>query len=95
MLHLTGVEAEEDWSLNRTGVVSSLRRLGQNSVADHYSGFYLSAWEYFLLGFKNTDAGRAAIGSGARVLSEASGVARTWLTEHQADTVQAGDSDEL
>ena len=95
VLHLAGVETEEAWSLNRTGVVSSLRRLGQNSMADHYSGFYLSAWEYFLSGFKNTDAGRAAIGSGARVLSEASGVARTWLAEHQADTAQRGDSDEL
>ncbi len=95
VLHVMGIETEEAWSLNRTGVVSNLRRLGQSSLADHYSGFYLSAWEYFLSGFKNTDAGRTAIGRGARVLSEASKVARTWLAGQPANAARSGDDDEL
>ena len=79
VLHICGVDTEEAWSLNRTGVVSQLRDLGQHGLADHYSEFYLSSWDYFLSHYENNNAGRSAIAAGAQALSLAVGVARREL----------------
>ena len=83
-LHISGIETEEAWSLNRTGVVPALRDLGLDSLADCYTGFYVSAWKYFLSSYKDTDAGRAAIGHAVQVLTEGAEIARSWLARHPA-----------
>jgi hypothetical protein len=84
VLHISGVGTEEAWSQNRTRAVSMLRDLGHGSLADGYTRFYLSAWDYFLSGFKDTDAGRSAIGAAAQALTEGAEVARGWLAAHPA-----------
>ena len=65
--------------MNRTRATLALRDLGLASLADGYTAFYLSSWNYFLSGFTDSDAGRAAIRAAARVLTESAEVGRQWL----------------
>ena len=41
-----------------------MRDRGFDRLADDYTDYYLSAWDYFLSGFKDTDAGRSAVDLG-------------------------------
>ena len=84
VLHVLGVGTKDAWSLNRTAVFSKLQELGEHNLAEDYSGFYLSCWEYFLSAYENTDAARSAIGAGAGVLTRAGEVAGAWLGGHPA-----------
>ena len=82
VLHILGVETEDAWSLNRTRVISRLEELGQHRLAEDYAGFYLAAWEYFLSGYSDTDAGRLSVGCGVEALTRAVEVAEGWLCQN-------------
>ena len=90
VLHISGVDTEEAWSLNRTRIVPRLNELGHGSLADAYTRFYLSAWDYFLSGYEDTDAGRSAIGAAADAVTQGAEVARDWLAAHAADAEASG-----
>ena len=79
VLHVSGVDTETAWSKNRTRVISMLREVGRCSLADSYEGYYLSAWDYFLSSYHDTDAARSAIEHAVQVLTEGADVARAWL----------------
>ncbi len=79
VLHVSGLDTEQAWSMNRTGVTLALRDLGLTSLADGYTTFYLSSWDYFLSGFTDSDAGRSAVQAAARVLTESAKLGRRWL----------------
>ena len=89
VLHLSGFGTEHVWSLNRTHATAALQVLGLANLADPYRAFYLAAWEYYLSGFTDTNACRAAIASGTRVLSAGAEIAQQWLKGNP--TVSAGD----
>ena len=82
VLHLSGIDTQTAWGVNRTKVVWMLAELGQPDLARHYAGFYLSAWEYFLSRFESADAGRSALKAGVEVLTAAAEVASDWLASH-------------
>ncbi len=79
VLHVSGLDTGQAWSINRTRVTLALRDLGLTSLADGYSAFYLSSWDYFLSSFTDSDAGRSAIQAAARVLTESAEIGRQWL----------------
>ena len=79
VLHLSGLGSEEAWSLNRTAIVPRLVEAGQGALAQSYLGHYVSAWRYFLSGYKDYDAGRAAIVAAADCVTNGAEVARAWL----------------
>jgi hypothetical protein len=76
VLHVLGVTTHEAWSLNRTGVAARLEQEAQVELAEHYSGYYLNAWEYFLSGYTDTSAARAAIAAGIAALTRGIEIAR-------------------
>ena len=79
VLHVSGLDTGRAWSMNRTRVTLALRYMGLASLADDYTTFYLSSWDYFLSGFNDSDAGRSAILAAARVLAESAEMGRMWL----------------
>lgn len=79
VLHISGLDTEHVWSLNRTRVTAALRDLGLGALADAYRDFYLAAWDYFLSSFADTNACRAAILAASRVLTEGGALGRQWL----------------
>ena len=79
VLHVSGLDTEQAWSMNRTRATQALRDLGLTGLADGYTSFYLSSWDYFLSGFTDSDAGRSAIRAAARVLTESAEIGRQWL----------------
>ncbi len=79
VLHVSGVDTERAWSMNRNGVTQALRDLGLVGLAGGYAAFYLSSWDYFLSGFTNSDAGRTAIQAAEQVLTESAEIGRRWL----------------
>ncbi len=89
-LHLSGLDTKHVWTLNRTRVTATLRDLAHHNLAASYSAFYLSAWDYFLSGFTDTTACRAAIASGTHVLTEGAEIAQHWLNSNP--NVSAEDS---
>lgn len=68
VLSLLGMGVEEAWSINRTRIISTLRKYGNKELAEHYTDFYLHGWDYFLSNYKNSDAGRKVLLSGLKVL---------------------------
>lgn len=78
VLHISGLDTEHVWSLNRTRVTAALRDLGLDYLADQYSGFYLAAWDYFLSSFTDISACRAAILAATRVLTEGAELGQQW-----------------
>ena len=82
VLHISGLGTADVWSLNRTAVVAKLNEAGRHCLADDYAAFYMFAWDYFLSRYENNEAGRYAIGAGARVLTQASEIAADWLAGH-------------
>ncbi len=81
-LHLSGLDTEHVWTLNRTQATAALHDVGLASLADPYRAFYLSAWDFFLSGFTDTTACRAAIASGTHVLTEGAEIAQHWLNSN-------------
>ncbi len=67
-LYLLGVPFADAWTANRTRVVALLEDLGERELADRYTRFYLSGWDYFLSGYGDHDAGRRALLAGIDVL---------------------------
>ncbi len=78
-LHLSGLDTEHAWTLNRTRVTAALRDLALHDLADAYTAFYLAGWDYFLSGFADTTACRAAILAGTQVLAEGANFGRQWI----------------
>lgn len=85
VLHLSGLDTERVWSLNRTRATMALRDLGLGSLADAYRDFYLAAWDYFLSRFADTNACRAAILAASRLLTESGELGRRWLQQNPQD----------
>ena len=81
-LHLSGLDTEHVWTLNRTRVTTALRDLALHDLADTYTAFYLSGWDYFLSAFTDTNACRATILAGTRVLTEGADTAQQWLNSN-------------
>ncbi len=75
VLDLLGMDPDQAWSMNRTGVDSALRERGQDPLADRLAEYYLSAWDYFLSGYRDTDAARRTIRAGAAAVTIAGEVA--------------------
>ncbi len=68
VLSLLGRSFEEAWGHNRTHLVGQLEAAGQEQLAVDYAGFYLCAWDFFRLGYTDSDAARRAIVHGVRAL---------------------------
>ena len=69
VLDLLGMHPDQSWTMNRTGVDRALREHGQRKLADKLTDYYLSAWDYFLSNYRDTDAVRRAILSGAEAVA--------------------------
>jgi hypothetical protein len=67
-LSVLGVDYSTAWSANRTNTVEMLRLHDQEELADQFSAYYSSAWEFFLSNWQDEDAGRAAFAAGVMVL---------------------------
>lgn len=78
VLSLLGVPYEEAWGTNRTRIVELLTAFGVAQLAADYAAFYLHGWDYFLSGYKDGDAGRLAVLSGARALEGGIAIAEAW-----------------
>ena len=89
VLHVSGLDAEQAWSMNRTRATLALRNLGLTSLADSYAAFYLSSWDYFLSGFTDSEAGRSAILAAAQVLTESAEIGRQWLAANPTQAQQS------
>ena len=79
VLHISGLDTEHAWSLNRTRATAALLDLGLDNLADSYAAFYMSGWDYFLSGFTDTNACRAAILAATRVLTKGAEHGQQWL----------------
>ena len=84
VLHISGLGTEHVWSLNRTRVTAALRDLGLADLADSYTAFYLSGWDYFLSGFIDANACRSTIAAGAHVLVQGADIGQQWLSANPA-----------
>ncbi len=76
VLVLKRVSAKEAWSLNRTKAIALLEEMGEAQLANEYARFYLSAWEYFLSGYADSEAARKAIRASIAVIEAGAEVAR-------------------
>jgi hypothetical protein len=74
-LEVIGLPHEKAWGGNRSTVVRLLVDAGQDDLAEAYTSFYLSEWDFFLSRYTDGAAGRAIVRSGARVLALARSVA--------------------
>ena len=79
VLHISGLDTGQAWGMNRTKVAMALRDRGLDSLADDYTAYYLSLWDYFLSGFTDSDAARSAIENAARLLTESAELGRQWI----------------
>ena len=52
----------------RRSSANSCLLLGEQQLASDYSAFYLRGWDYFLSDYADSDAGRAVLLAGAKVL---------------------------
>lgn len=68
VLSVLGASFEDAWGHNRTGVHRLLVDAGQAEFAGHYAGYYREAWRFFLSGYRDADAARAAILHAKQVL---------------------------
>ncbi len=85
VLHILGLPTEEAWSVNRTEAVSRLEEVGEEHLAQDYADYYLNAWEYYLSGYTDGNAGRASVVAGAKVLNRGGEIARAWLDGHSSE----------
>jgi hypothetical protein len=78
ILSIKGKSYQEAWGINRTGIVESLKLLGEEKLVDYYTKFYINGWDYFLSHYKNTDRGRKAIAAGINALKKAIEIAKPY-----------------
>ena len=90
VLHILGVDTEDAWSMNRTRTTTAMRDRGLDSLADDYTDYYMSSWDYFLSGLKDTVAGRAAVAAAVRVLDQGAAIAHEWLAANPEPAAVAG-----
>ncbi len=76
VLSVRGKSYDEAWGINRTSIVKALKILGEKQLVRDYSQFYMSAWDYFLSGYGDTNAGRSAIVAGINALRRAIEIAK-------------------
>ena len=69
VLDLLGMDPDQSWSMNRSGVVRALRARGQDHLADRLTEYYLCGWDYFLSGYQDMAAARRALRCGADVVT--------------------------
>ena len=81
-LHVLGLPTEKAWSVNRTGAVALLRKMGEDALAQNYADYYLHAWEYYLSGHTDGSAGRSSLMAGAKVLGRGGEIGESWLAGH-------------
>ncbi len=86
VLHISGLDTEHVWNLNRTRATAALRDLSFANLANDYRAFYLSAWDYFLSEFIDTNACRAAILAATCVLTEGGERGQRWLNANSEDS---------
>ena len=92
VLHVSGLHTERAWSMNRTRVTLALRDVGVTGLADAYTAFYLSSWDYFLSGFTDSDAGRSAMQAAAQVLTDSAEIGRQWLAANPDEPAGTADA---
>lgn len=68
VLDLLGMDPDQSWSMNRSGVVRALCEFGQQPLADKLEAYYLAAWDYYLSGLTDSSAARAAIRAGVEAV---------------------------
>ena len=90
VLHVLGADTEEAWSMNRTKATAAMRDRGLHGLADDYTDYYLSSWDYFLSGLRDTDAGRSAVAAAIRVLDRGAAIGREWLASNPEPVAKAG-----
>lgn len=78
VLSIKGKSYEEAWGMNRTTIVKNLFELGEKQLVRDYSQFYMNAWDYFLSGYSDTNAGRGAIVAGIHALDRAIEIAKEY-----------------
>lgn len=83
VLDLLGMDPDEAWSINRTNVDAALRERGQSPLADKLAEYYLSAWDYFLSDYQDTDAARRTIRAGASAITLAAQIAASMNLEYE------------
>jgi len=84
VLHILGLPTEVAWSINRTSAVSLLEEKEQRHLARDYADYYLHAWEYYLSGYTDGNAGRLSLSAGAKVLTSGMEIARAWLSSRSS-----------
>ena len=70
-------EPERAWSSNRSELMSWLVELGERALAEDITDYYLQAWQFFLSGYHDGDAGRSALLTAARLLERGAAIARS------------------
>ncbi len=84
VLHLSGVDTEEAWSMNRTLIVRTLYDIGQAELANPYVQYYLYRWKFFVSDYEDFDSARSAARAGIDVVQKrAASLAKTWLSANE------------
>lgn len=68
LLSQTYDEPLDLWLWNRTSIIELLSECGYDDLAEHYHGFYMTAWEVFLSNLKNSRAVRSCVKNGYSLL---------------------------
>jgi hypothetical protein len=72
---------ERAWATNRTAIATTLDEIGERPVAEALVRYYTSAWRFFLSGWSDANAGRAAFVSAIEMLELGAQVGRDVLAE--------------
>lgn len=83
VLSIMGTPYEKAWGINRTKIVALLKEVREHQLVQDYSQFYLSAWDYFLSNYTDTDIGRKAIIHGINALGKGIQIAKSYLSKSQ------------
>jgi hypothetical protein len=81
VLSIRGESYGDAWGVNRTAIVGKLGAMGEHELARDYAQFYLNAWDYFLSGYRDTNAARGAIVAGMHALQRAIEIAKRYKPE--------------
>jgi hypothetical protein len=72
------------WSANRTTIVASLVEVGEVDLAERIVAYYTAAWRFFLSGWRDADAGRAAFRAAITMLELGAEIGRRTLSEAES-----------
>jgi hypothetical protein len=70
---------ERAWATNRTAIATALDDIGERPVAEALVRYYTSAWTFFMSGWRDADAGRAAFGNAITMLELGAAIGRDVL----------------